>query len=73
MLSLPELAETSLNGLVYRIDPDPGILLHVPVRQARDQFVILLRGGHYSARLEINDDGFCALSTAIDADVEHTN
>ena len=42
VLSFAELEETSLNGLVHRIDPNSGILLHVPIGQARDQSVILL-------------------------------
>jgi hypothetical protein len=32
----------------------------------------LLGGRHDSTRLEIDDNGFGALSSAIDADVEHT-
>ena len=73
VLSFADLGETSLNRLVHRVDPDPGVLLHVPIGQTRDQVVILLRGCQNSTRLQIDDNGFCALRTAIDANVEHTN
>jgi len=72
VFSFADLGETSLNRLVDRVDPNPRILLHVPSGQAGDQFVILLRGRQNSARLEVDDDGFGALGTAIDANVEHT-
>ena len=73
VFSFADLGETSLNRLVHRVDPDPGVLLHVPIGQTRDQGVILLRSRQSSARLEVDDDGFCALRAAIDTDVEHTN
>jgi hypothetical protein len=72
IFSFTDLGETSLYCLVDRIDPDSGILFHVPVGQAGDQFVILLGGGHDSTRLEIDDNGFGTLGSAIDADVKHT-
>ena len=73
IFSFADLGQTSLDRLVHRIDPDPGILLHVPVGQTGNQAMILLRSRQDSTRLEIDDDGFRALGTIIDADVEHTN
>ena len=42
VFSFADLGETSLNRLVHRVDPNPGILLHVPIGQTGDQSVILL-------------------------------
>jgi hypothetical protein len=65
--------EAILDCFIYGIDPNPWILLHVPIRQARNQLVILLRASLYSTGFEINDDGLCALCAAIDTNVEHTD
>src|SRR6201999_1951705 len=60
VFSFTECGETSLNGLVHRFDPNPGILFHVSVGQTRNQIVVLLRTGQDSTCLEVDDDGFGA-------------
>ena len=72
IFSFANLGQAGLDRLVHCIDPDPGILLHVPVGQTGDQAIILLESRQDSTRLEIDDDGFRTLGTTIDADVEHT-
>ena len=73
VFSVADLFETILDCLIHGIDPDGRILLHMPIRQAGDQFVVLLRGRQYSTGLKIDDDGFSALRAAINTDVEHTD
>ena len=71
LCSFANFLDAFLDGSVGRVDPFLGILLHVTRREVRDEVVLPLSGSQDVAVLCVNHDGFRALSSTIDTDVNH--